>query len=346
MGNLASILAYAAQVVFGKGEGPIVSSSMYTIQNVPGKGKGLVATDDIPKGTRITSEKPIMTMSHSATSMEQLEIRIVQKLNNLSSHQQQDFLSMANIYPYTTAAQRNLGILRTNGLPTGSDLQTAGIFSIACRINHACDHNAQNFWNDNLNQLTIHAVRDIRKGEEITIEYSNMRRDRRTRQHELWQNFKFQCTCRLCMLPEVESSLSDAKFERIHYIDCLIEQGGLQGLVSSPRRMLRYVDEQVQLWNKEPATSVIGLGRAYPDAFELAIANGDLARASVFAERLVPLFLTSMGPDSPDVVRFRELALNPAKHEYYGMSMQWKTTLKDVPQGLGPRKFEKWLWRR
>ena len=32
----------------------------YALQNVPGKGKGLVATQDIPKGTRITEETLII----------------------------------------------------------------------------------------------------------------------------------------------------------------------------------------------------------------------------------------------------------------------------------------------
>jgi SET domain-containing protein len=51
----------------------------------------------------------------------------------------------------------------------GDDVREAGIFLDACRINHACDNNAQKSWNENIKRHTIHALRDIEKDEEITI---------------------------------------------------------------------------------------------------------------------------------------------------------------------------------
>lgn len=128
-------------------------------------------------------------------------------------------------------------------------------------------------------------------------------------------------------------------------MDCIIDQGGVPGLISSPQRMLGYVDEQVRLWNI-PTPDEIGLARAYHDAFQIAIANGDLARACTFAKRLVPLYLTTMGADSPDVLQYRKLVQDPTTHDYYGMSMKWKTKLDDIPQGLGSKEFEDWLWKR
>ncbi|KAF2120400.1 hypothetical protein BDV96DRAFT_683838 [Lophiotrema nucula] len=296
--------------------GVTASLPMYAIEDVPGKGKGLIATKDIPKGTRIVSEKPIINSGRHVANMEQLQIRISQQVSSLSQDQQREFLSMDNIYPYTNSLERWRGIFRTNALPIGSQLDAGGVFFIACRINHACDNNAQNFWNENLNQLTIHAVRDICKGEEITIFYLNSRRNRRARQKELWQNFKFTCSCRLCSLPPNQSKDSDSKLDRIHDIDCIIEKRGIRGLVSSAQRMLSYVDEQVRLWN-EPTPDEVGLARAYPDAFQIAIANGDLARGSVFAERLVPLYRTSLGDDSPEVIEYSKLVRDPATHDYY-----------------------------
>lgn len=106
--------------------------------------------------------------------------------------------------------------------------------------------------------------------------------------------------------------------------------------------MLSYVDEQVRLWGDHP----IGLARAYPDAFQIAIANGDLARASIFAGRALQLCLIAMGDDSPDVTEYVTLAQDPANHPYHGMSMQWKMGLNDVPQGPEPGEFENWLWKR
>jgi hypothetical protein len=321
------------------------SQPMYAVENVPGKGKGLIATKDIPKGTRIISEKPVITVGPPIANMEQLEICIYQQVSSLSEDQIREFLSMENIYPYTDSAERWRGIFRTNALPIGPNLSAGGIFLKACRINHACDNNAQNFWNENLNQLTIHAVRDISRGEEITIYYLNSRRNRRTRQEELQENFRFTCFCQLCSLPPHQSRESDLKLDRIHTLDCVIDQAGVPGLISSSRLILSYVDEQVQLWNN-PTPDEVGLARAYPDAFQVAIANGDLARARTFAERLVPLYLTTLGADSPDVIHYRKLVQDPTTHDYYGMSMKWKTTLDEIPQELGSKKFEDWLWKR
>lgn len=321
------------------------SLPVYAVEDVPGKGKGVIATRDIPKGTRIISEKPFVTGSHQVTSMEELQIRIHEQVCSLNESQQREFLSMHNIYPYTNSIERCLGIFRTNALPIGTDLDNGGVFLNACRVNHACDNNAQNFWNENTNRLTIHAVRDIQEGEEITIYYLGSRRNRRARQEQLQKEFKFTCSCQLCSLPLDQRNDSDEKLDRIYKLDCIIELGGIPGLTSSPQRMLSYVDEQIRLWN-EPTPDEVGLARAYPDAFQIAIANGDLARGRIFAKRLLSLYSTTLGDDSPDVIQYSELARNPSAHQYYGMSMVWKTSLDEVPQRLRPKELEDWLWKR
>jgi len=325
--------------------GATASLPVYALEDVPGKGKGLIAARDIPKGTRIISEKPFVTVPGNVANMEQQRIYLYQQVGSLSEQQEREFLAMDNVYPYTNSGERYQGIFRTNALPFGPTLRDGGVFLKACRINHACDNNATNFWNENLNQLTIHALRDISKGEEITIFYLNARRNRKARVEELWQSFKFTCSCRLCSLPPHQGKESDSRLDRVYELDVVIEQAGLEGLVSSPRRMLNYVDEQVQLWNEETANEV-GLVRAYPDAVQISIANGDLARARIFANRALALYRIALGDDSPDVVQYGELVRNPATHDYYGMSMKWKTMPDDVPQELGPRDFEDWLWKR
>lgn len=324
--------------------GATISQPIYSIEDIPGKGKGLVATKDIPKGARIISDNPIISVGH-VPSTEQVDIHIYQRVTSLSEDEQREFFSMDNIYPYTNSAERSRGIFRTNALPMGPDLDTGGIFFKACRINHACNNNAQNFWNENINQLTIHAIRDVRRGEEITIFYLRSRRNRKARQEELRANFQFTCACQLCSLPDDQSRASDAKLDRVYELDCIVDGAGIEALVSRARGMLSCIDEQVRLWS-ETGPDEVGLARAYPDAFQVAVANGDLARGRVFAERLVPLYLSTMGEDSPDVSRYRELIRDPSGHDCYGMSMKWETTVDEVPRGLGSSEFEDWLWRR
>lgn len=88
-----------------------------------------------------------------------------------------------------TAASPYLGIIRTNALPFGDHEEEGGIFLHACRINHACDNNAQKSWNENIKRYTVHALRDIDEGEEITIYYLGVVNSRRARQESLERKF-------------------------------------------------------------------------------------------------------------------------------------------------------------
>lgn len=110
-------------------------------------------------------------------------------------------------------------------------------------------------------------------------------------------------------------------------------------------RTLRYADERVRLYN-EQGPGDTGLPRAYIDAAQVSIANGDLARGRVFAERAVEGYRVAQGTDSKEVIDFGSLARNPAKLQLYGLSMKWKTSADEVPQGITPNDFEDWLWRR
>jgi hypothetical protein len=111
------------------------------------------------------------------------------------------------------------------------------------------------------------------------------------------------------------------------------------------QRTLRYVDERVQLYDKQgPGNS--GLPRAYIDAAQIAIANGDLARGRVFAKRAVEGWRTAHGSDSDEVIQYTSLARDPAMLSLYGISMEWKTSLEEVQLRLDSNDFEDWLWRR
>lgn len=318
--------------------------AMYKIQDVPGKGKGLVATQAIPKGTRILSEKPIITVpGHTTMSSEQLMTLISKQVDALSKNHQQEFLALRNIHPFNDVGQKYLGIILTNGLPANDG--EGGIFLQACRINHACDSNAHHNWNKNIKQHTIHALRDIGKGEEITIYYIGRHRNRETRIRWLQERFGFICSCGLCSLPLDQSQESDKRLERILRLDYLINQGGLEKTFSNPLEMLHYVDHQVRLYNEHDA-NIPGYPRAYSFAAQIAIAHGDLARAQIFVDRALDGRICFEGDDSDKVIKLKARAHNVSQDELHGFSMKWKTSVNDVPQGLDPADLEDWLWRR
>jgi hypothetical protein len=107
--------------------------------------------------------------SRGTTSADQFESSIAGKLSRLAEPQQQEFLSLYNNFP---GKQPLSGIIKTNALSLGSGSMVGGIFPIISRINHSCRPNTQHTWNSSTEHETIHTIRDIQKGEEITISYS------------------------------------------------------------------------------------------------------------------------------------------------------------------------------
>ncbi|ELR04589.1 hypothetical protein GMDG_06871 [Pseudogymnoascus destructans 20631-21] len=218
-------------------------------------------------------------------------------------------------------------------------------FVNACRINHDCDNNAQKSWNENINRHTVHAKRDIENGEEITIFYLGVLNNRKTRQEALRSKFRFTILCRLCSLPPDQSQEKDRKLSEILTLDGLIGRDGMMGILSAPLRKLRYVDQQIRLYN-ELGPNDNGLPRAFIDAAQIAITHGDLARARIFAKRAVLGWIVLEGDDGSQVLQYRALTQEPSKHELYGTTMKWKTAIDNIPVGLDSGDFDDWLWRR
>ena len=308
-------------------------------------GNPIVAIEKISRGTRILSEEPIITVPRNKPDSKQLRISICQQVDALSEHQRRAFISMRNSHAYRNAAQQYSGIVRTNALPIETNGSEEGIFLEACRVNHACDNNSQKNWNGNIKRHTVHALRDIYRGEEITIYYIGIHKNRKARNEALQAKFGFICLGRLCSLPLEQSQESDRKLDEIYRLDGLIGRGGIEGILSSPLRSLCYVDQQVRLYNEQGPDDA-GLPRAFLDAAQIVIANGDLARGRIFAERAVSGWWTALGGDSMEVIEHGTLARDPSKHKLYGLSMEWRTTVDEAPRGLDPSNFEDWLWKR
>jgi hypothetical protein len=124
-----------------KGEYAKMSSSandlMYALQEVPGKGEGLVATRKIP----MLSEESIVRVPEAMLDSQTLLAPIRRQVDALTPNQRRAFLCMHNIHA-DNAASGYLGIIRTNALPFGEDVREVGIFLDACRINYTYDNNA------------------------------------------------------------------------------------------------------------------------------------------------------------------------------------------------------------
>ncbi|KAG5988201.1 hypothetical protein E4U52_006813 [Claviceps spartinae] len=315
-------------------------TSMYVLQDVPGKGKGLVATRHIPRGTRILAEKALISVPKGMYSGKRNE-SICQQVETLTNDQRDAFLSMRNIHPFDNLPAQYVGIVQTNALPAQEFPDTQAIFLEACRINHDCQNNAVHQWNDNIQQGTVHAMRDIQPGEEITISYVFSLKSREVRQKQLKDSFDFTCSCRLCSLPEDESEERDRKLEQIVSLDQLT---ALQ-FTTPPLQTLAYFYTQTRLYS-ELGREDIGFAQALEEAACLVIAHGDLARGRVFAKRAASIWTTIWGSDSPRAIMWETRARDLSLQERFGYSTSWKTAVDEIPQELGPDDFENWLWKR
>jgi len=320
-----------------------VNERLYAIKPIPGKGLGFIATSKILKGTRLLSESPIFKVPRDMDNSRLTAVKsiVVRALKTATKDQQRDFFSLHNAHGKKYGPF--LGIAMTNALPLGSDAREGGLFLEASRINHSCSHNAQNTWNSNSNQLTIHVFKDVEVGQEITISYLDGSKSYEARQNALKRSFGFNCDCQLCSLPWEERQRSDRRLDEVTRLDDLLGDG--MRMVSKPLACLRDAYTLLQLLREENVTDA-RISRLYYDALQIAIANADQARAKVFAERAYAGRVVLEGEDSPVSIRFKGFVRRPANHPLYGTSNSWRQAVGKVPRELGEQEFEEWLWKR
>ncbi|OTA99337.1 hypothetical protein M426DRAFT_325258 [Hypoxylon sp. CI-4A] len=310
------------------------------VQEVSGKGRGVVAKEDIASGTRIMCEKPLFTVAN--TQPEVLNKVVASKVKDLSKEQQRQFLSLHNSHPGQYPFS---GIVKTNCLPCGPGARVGGIYPTICLINHDCVPNTNHSWNEDGGFETIHAVRPIKQGEEITIDYSASGPSY-ARQAQLRDSFGFDCHCNICSLSPDAIKLSDTRRLEIERLDAAIGDPGR--MMERPSACLADCRSLAQLLEEEYNGSAFTLrARVCYDAFQICAAHGDRSRASAFAERAYKARVMGEGEDNPDTKKMKRYTQDPTLHSNFGgYSHRWKGSSRFSPSALSEAEFEAWLWRR
>ncbi|KAF8855107.1 SET domain-containing protein [Acephala macrosclerotiorum] len=170
------------------------------------KGLGVVATHDLPRGTKIMVEEALLSVPMPEMVPGQ-GLRLADMLMNLeaafqtlSPKQQQVFFELHDHrFLRDEDHSKLLTIVRSNAYNTGDD--QVGIFPKIARINHSCKPNSGNFWSEKENHRVIYAFRDIEKGEEITVSYIPLLKSIQERHARLYQ-YGFTCDCSACQSSE------------------------------------------------------------------------------------------------------------------------------------------------
>lgn len=227
--------------------------------------------------------------------------------------------------------------------PLGPGASEGGLFLDAARINHSCRPNAHRSWNDNLQRLTVHAVRDIERGQEIAISYLGETLSYIKRQAILKHRFRFDCACRLCSATQFQRSKSDARIRTIQQAHAILawDKGGAFKL--DYEDALTLTRGMLTAFEKEGACDVRFPG-VYLTAFQVAIKNGDTARAKIFVERAYAAIVLVEGDDSPEAEKVAALVEQPTLHPLYQPSDDGSEV--EIPQGVSEAEFEDWLWQQ
>lgn len=320
------------------------SPYLYDFTHISGRGMGIRANHYLRRGSRIITDTPLFTIPNYATDPAAVTSHVTKALKGKSKDEQRMFLSLFNAYPQDYMPF--YGIIKTNSLPLGPDSEDAGLFLTCARLNHSCAPNANHTWNSETGKETVHAIRDILRGEEVTICYlgsDKACKDRAGRRKELATVFKFECRCPVCTLPPEQSLESDKRRAEIERLDGIIGQENVLMLEASMaldccRTMLKLMDQE-RIYDKRVA-------RTYYDAFQICIANGDAARASVFARRSVQERMVCEGPDAAGLEEHRRFIENPQSHRLFGLSDKWQTKIEDIRDHQDQEEFNVWLWKR
>lgn len=180
---------------------------------------GLFATRDIPRRTLIIEEAPLLAvprqrggtldLTHLVTALRALNYKQYNKLFGLHRGNGATFANAEEILSRQPqvigGASRRDEILDTIaiflvssvGMGPGSHYGT-GIFEHYSRVNHACNPNVQSSYNPLLEKLTVHAVRQINKGEEILTSYIDSTCRTREERQNLLSRWGFECGCTCC----------------------------------------------------------------------------------------------------------------------------------------------------
>ncbi len=320
----------------GKGD-----ERIWEIRDMPGKGKGLVAIKDITPGTLIISESPLLTTEGiSSSDPEASEAHLATSFSSLSLKQQDAYMALHNNHSETDPKRPLSGIMKSNGYPMGGG--HGGVCEIIARINHACNPNGVQFWNELREELTVYAMRPIPSGTEITTSYL-MGGTSSERKSNLKDQFGFECACELCSLPKEKREQSDTRLRRAQELDALI--GDERTPYEEPDRVLKACKELFDIYELESIKDG-RVSRLYYDAFQTCNLHSDLARARCFVKYYCDAKQMAEGKDSINVLEERRYIKDPRKHGSFGGEKGiWRTDTKDVPRGLGRKDFARWLWR-
>lgn len=301
---LLKTLEYSGDKI--NGSRPVTNTStVYNVQNITGKGLGMVANKELHRGDAVLLEVPILLVHE----------KVMTKVESSKQHRLLD--TAVDLLPSDTKTlllsqmghsegHRVKNILFTNTFQIdigGEDGYHYGNYPSSSRFNHDCRPNVAYYIDENLLHHTT-IVRTVHPGEELTISYLDPIQPLLKRQKLTRQAWGFNCTCTQCSLPSHLALESDMRISLIHSLERILKRTSAQVTMTMIRNL-------VDLYRRERLEHMVA------DGLTLAAMNANMLGVEQEAREFARLAVEAgviEGGESRDVRQMREMVEDPRGH--------------------------------
>lgn len=287
---------------------------MFRVSHAGVKGYGVFATRPIARGTRIMADKILLSIDNKDTSVLDAAARLSpedrHRLLSLSMNNAKQkslsYLAAAawGSFPSLAAISEGrdlLNIFYNNNFSLSGTSGKRAVFLTVARLNHSCVPNAQGNLNTALpgSQFTIHALREIADGEEITISYLHDELAIRSmRQRKLQEGYGFECACEICSIGDSGERHERSHQRRLKIQEMLAAFSGQQTAPGGTSREFLLTKAVIDTYEQEGLAGR-ELSSLYFAAAGLATELGCSTEASALGARGLQVEEDAVGLDSP-----------------------------------------------
>ncbi|GAA5916834.1 hypothetical protein JCM8208_006997 [Rhodotorula glutinis] len=285
-------------------QAPTAAAAPFELVDIPGKGKGLVATRNLKTGEQILVETPQIVLP----AVECTEEAVAAAVAQLSPSDRVAFhsLALADIHEHLGPHH---GRFMTNAFEYN---MKGGLCLVGARFNHSCAPNVGRRWDPVTGEVRHVASVDIDKGSELEFCYEGLFDSKEQRQQALQRLFGFSCTCPACSLSGDEQLKSDERRVKLEATYHAIGQLG----IASPIEAAELVKEAFVLLDEEGLT--LGGCTFAQSAFQAAAAWNDYGSAQAWALKNLEWQVREAGVESSDYESVKQDVRNPRTSYWWG----------------------------
>ncbi|KAF9012819.1 SET domain-containing protein [Hymenopellis radicata] len=322
----------------------------YSLVDVLGKGRGMIAACEIQAGDLIIEERPLVvgptdwtvrtSVLPSLLQVERMqaaqeEQMVHAALQRMTSEYRKAFEDLLNSREDGISGPLR-GRCKTNGFALGNiihddddDKPFYGVFKTLSRVNHSCSPNAHYQWCTASFSMQLRATRRIAPGEPILLSYLSDLLDSSTKRREtLLRDYGFECDCPSCH-DHIQSDIRRARLltlsdNPVPYRDLMWRK--------SPLIWIQAPLEVVNLVALENVQACREFLKALYEVMNAYAVLGDLCAVSRYASRLVSMAkVFELSSEERNALLSYTDAGEVKKSLHFGFGQGWRKKLNDIP---------------